>query len=352
MGGGGVPFRLMGVTSFIGPVHHSAPLPFHSSPLTLLQAMRCSMANQPTVRQCATAAAALTIAVLLLLSRTQRSPHSLASILDRASPHGMAWPAGYIGVSFTTQRFDLSACSSERIWIDVGAHELALTPPTAGPFTVLAFEPQLRFFSQLRKQHRCVFPINAAVSPAGPTFTAFHVSQNGHSSSLREVDLKANEEQMSAKSLSQDWSREILSHSDIQVMVVRLSDTVARLPPCRRVEFLKIDAQGVDLDVVKSLEIPGVPPSQGWLSVVDRIQIETPGPQASPLYAGGPSYQEIRKYFEDAGWAWESERWSCCLERTIEMDVNFTNPARAMGVGSRCPLGDCHPEPLSTCTHG
>ena len=184
---------------------------------------------------------------------------------------------GIIPFDRVSRRFDFAAseCKRQRgvdpqhgtIWIDVGAHNSAMEPPNG---LVLAFEPQLWLWQKVVQQSRrnpCVFPIPAACAPGEPAFRTFHTSANYHSSSLLSVDTKAAEQFGSWKGeVSQ--AHELEGPIDFSVLTLSLEEVITRLPPCRRVEFLKIDAQGVDLSVAHS--------AGSWIRVVDSVEIETP----------------------------------------------------------------------------
>jgi FkbM family methyltransferase len=201
-----------------------------------------------------------------------------------------------------SRRFDFEAseCRKSRgvdpqrdaIWIDVGAHDSAMAPAKG---VVLAFEPQLWLWQKVVQQSRgnpCVFPIPAACAPGEPSFQAFHTSANYHSSSLLKVDAQASEQFGSWKGeVSQ--AHDIGGPIDFSVLTLSLEEVITRLPPCRRVEFLKIDAQGFDLSVAKS--------AGRWIRVVDSVEIETPVrtrglPPLTPLLAlTGPLPRRGRK---------------------------------------------------------
>ena len=134
----------------------------------------------------------------------------------------MASPSSRVPFSFKTRRFDpaASGCGAP-FWIDVGAHRQALT----GTGSTFAFEPQVGFFNGLVETHKgqCVFPINAAAGPSGPS--SFQVSQNGHSSSLLATDEVANTELTGEQNGEKwEWGGELKTISVLDVMVVSLTD--------------------------------------------------------------------------------------------------------------------------------
>jgi len=134
----------------------------------------------------------------------------------------MASLSSRVPFSFKTRRFDpaASGCGAP-FWIDVGAHRQALT----GTGTTFAFEPQQGFFNGLVETHKgqCVFPINAAAGPSGPS--SFQVSQNGHSSSLLATDEVANTELTGEQNGEKwAWGGELKTISVLDVMVVSLTD--------------------------------------------------------------------------------------------------------------------------------
>ena len=237
------------------------------------------------------------------------------------------------------RRFDFSQtrCDSTRVFIDVGAHTRAVGPKHA---VTLAFEPQLKFWDQLRRSRDCVFAIPSAVSPGQPGFTTFHISENSHSSSLLGVSTKG----VAAAGQS---AADIESTHDVTTMTLSLDDVISRLTPCSRVEFLKIDAQGFDLKVAES--------AGAFLVVVDEVEIETPGPSVLPIYEGGATRKDITDFFERMGFVEQRSETSFTNEEGVVMEQNvFFVAARDKDkvISTACPHPDpsiCHPVARDNC---
>mmetsp|Transcript_11659 Transcript_11659/g.16660 ORF Transcript_11659/g.16660 Transcript_11659/m.16660 type:complete len:470 (-) Transcript_11659:153-1562(-) len=258
----------------------------------------------------------------------------------------------------TTRRFHLKStpCADPKeIWIDVGAHSASLVPHQG---IVFAFEPQLWLFQQVLKQSQstskgqCIFPIPAAASPGPPSFQVFHTSSNFHSSSLLKVDAVAADQYAHLNHNTTNW-KEVVSQThenggvlDFSVLTISLEDVIMRLPPCRRVDFLKIDAQGFDLNVAQS--------AGRWIQVVDKVEIESPGDNVVPLYAGSPTKQQIVAWFEEHGFKKTREETACCLDKILEVNIFFENMLQNLVVGHGCPHpsgATCAPITLDQC-HG
>ena len=260
---------------------------------------------------------------------------------------------GIIPFDRGSRRFDFAASECKRrrgvdpqhaaIWIDVGAHNSALEPDNG---LVIAFEPQLWLWEKVVQQSQknpCVFPIPAACAPGAPTFRTFHTSANYHSSSLLSVDAKA-AEQFGTWKGSVSQSHELEGAIDFSVLTLSLEEVITRLPPCRRVDFLKIDAQGFDLSVAQS--------AGSWIRVVNEVEIETPGPDATPLYTGAPTKSDILAWFAEQGFEKTREETACCQGKTVEQNVFLRNVRFPdLVVSDLCPhpSGRCEPVPRAAC---
>ena len=253
-----------------------------------------------------------------------------------------------------TRRFDLdsSKCArmqgvnphTDKLWIDVGAHDTAIVPPHG---IVFAFEPQLWLYQQVVQQSQgnpCVFPIPAACSPGAASFQMFHTSNNFHSSSLLKVDMQA-AEQLGTWTGAVSQDHDLVGQIDFSVLTISLEEVITRLPPCQRVDFLKIDAQGFDLNVAQS--------AGSWIRVVDRVEIETPGPKSTPLYVGAPTKADIVAWFTREGFEKTGEETSCCQGEVIEQNVYFKNVRFTdLVISSSCPnfSSQCAPVPRAACS--
>jgi FkbM family methyltransferase len=135
--------------------------------------------------------------------------------------------------------------SYRRVWIDVGAHEGELTFPFAAvdpTLLVYAFEPNLQAASRImgRLRNYVVLPIAIAERDGS---AELQLNAYEQSSSLLPPDATGLESWVSEQSFKVVGS--------VTVPTMRL-DTFMNRAGIESVDFLKIDAQGLDLEVVKS----------------------------------------------------------------------------------------------------
>jgi FkbM family methyltransferase len=133
------------------------------------------------------------------------------------------------------------------VWFDVGAYKCEYTGPAAfanPSLDVYAFEPNLKLAAGLFKLYPNVHVVPMAVAEQDGC-AEFNLTAFQGTSSLLPIDEDA----------VQHWSgRESIDLRTIAKMMVptiRL-DTFMGLMGIERVDFMKIDAQGMDLAVVKS----------------------------------------------------------------------------------------------------
>ena len=136
------------------------------------------------------------------------------------------------------------------IWIDVGTHlgECTFTCARINPsITVYAFEPDLRLVAQLAATSANFVVSNFVLLPMAVAeqdgCADFHINASDGCSSLLPLS-----EQGCATWIG---GQEFRVESKICVPTIRL-DTFMRQMGISQVDFLKIDAQGADLSVVKS----------------------------------------------------------------------------------------------------
>jgi FkbM family methyltransferase len=194
--------------------------------------------------------------------------------------------------------------SGPRIWIDVGAHlgEKTLGPAQADEhLRVYAFEPNLALAVPLvgRLPNYVVIPMAVGEQEGSADF---YVNTFAAASSLLPFNPRG---------LGQ-WLGGELLHVDkrIAVPVIRL-DTFMDLAHIGEVEFLKIDAQGADLAVVRS--------GGRRLRDIGRISLEVQI-NPVPLYAGGSEKAAVLEYLEGAGFRLESSEPQ---SRGQEENLNF-----------------------------
>lgn len=76
------------------------------------------------------------------------------------------------------------------------------------------------------------------------------------------------------------------------VNVLALETVLKLVPPEIRIEFVKIDAQGHDLDVAKGLKT--------MLARTEHIMLEC---QVKAMYEGSANQKDVVDWFEGQGWA-------------------------------------------------
>src|SRR5216684_313594 len=175
--------------------------------------------------------------------------------------------------------------SYRRVWIDVGAHEGELTFPfaTVDPsLLVYAFEPNLHAASRImgRLRNYVVLPIAIAERDGS---AELQLNAYEQSSSLLPAD------EAGVKSWVTEQEFKVVG--SVTVPTMRL-DTFMDGAGIESVDYLKIDAQGLDLEVVKS--------AGDRLVDVARVQLEaTTG--AYRQYEGAPGKSVIIEFMESKG---------------------------------------------------
>jgi FkbM family methyltransferase len=172
-----------------------------------------------------------------------------------------------------------------RVWIDVGAHEGETTFPFAAAdptLLVYAFEPNLHAASRImgRLRNFVVLPIAIAEQDGS---AELQLNAYEQSSSL----LKADE--AGVKSWVTELEFKVIG--SVRVPTMRL-DTFMNGAGIESVDFLKIDAQGYDLEVVKS--------AGDRLADVAKVQMEATM-VSYRQYEGAPGKSVIVEYMESRG---------------------------------------------------
>jgi FkbM family methyltransferase len=165
-------------------------------------------------------------------------------------------------------------------WIDVGAHQGQSTLGQAlhnPALTVYAFEPNSTLAQELTGVAPNYVVIPAAVSHQDGT-SPFYLNQEDAASSLLPFNEPAR----------QAWAggEQLQVTATTSVPTVRL-DTFLQQRQIDQVHYLKIDAQGADLDVVRSLG--------DRLADCHRIQLEVAVTEEQ-LYTGAATRQEVMDY--------------------------------------------------------
>jgi FkbM family methyltransferase len=173
----------------------------------------------------------------------------------------------------------------EGTWIDVGAHhgEHTIGYARHNPgLRIYAFEPNLRAAAKLmgRAPNYVVLPM-AITEKDG--VAEFHLNTFDASSSLLHLDREAVRSWIGGEALKEERT--------VTVPTLRL-DTFMNLLEIQKVDFLKVDAQGADLAVVKS--------ASSRLRDIAKIVLEV-SVADRPLYVGEPSKDEVVSFLTTAG---------------------------------------------------
>lgn len=177
------------------------------------------------------------------------------------------------------------AAAPDQIWIDVGSHLGEKTFAAAEQFAgirVFAFEPNLRVASKLmgRLANYIVLPVAIAEHDGS---AAFYLNTFDAASSLLPFVPEGLEQWIGGDVLNVDAA--------VQVPTMRL-DTFINQAAIGRVAYLKVDAQGTDLAVVRS--------AGERLRDIERISLEVQTTTV-PLYRNASSREEILQFLTNAG---------------------------------------------------
>ena len=188
------------------------------------------------------------------------------------------------------------------VWIDVGAHHGEKTLG-ASVFhrrrLVFAFEPNLDAFRHLVGRSRNYVALPWAVSSTGDLAT-LHVTRYEDSSSLLPVVEAGRERWIGGEDLVVIGER--------TVPTIRL-DTFMDAMRIDRVSRLKVDAQGADLDVVRS--------AGARLRDIERVELEV-AITGFEIYDGQATRGEILDFMSEAGFRLvKSERQSHDQEENL-----------------------------------
>jgi FkbM family methyltransferase len=181
--------------------------------------------------------------------------------------------------------FQPLAAPASEVWLDVGAHlgEKSLSFAARNPGTrVYAFEPNLKRASQLmgRLPNYVVVPMAVSEEDGSAPFY------------LNDFDAASSLLPFVPEGLAQWTGGEVLRvEASPTVPTIRL-DTFLNQVGAGRVAYLKIDAQGADFAVVRSLG--------ERVKDVDRISLEVQI-TAIPLYRGAAQKSEVIEFLTAAG---------------------------------------------------
>lgn len=189
-----------------------------------------------------------------------------------------------------------------RIWLDVGAHYGETTlPKMADDLTIYAFEPNLALALKSVGKHPRFVVLPMAVSESNGC-VPLYVTANDSCSSILPLDA-----------VGVDWWKDNtgLEVTEVQYVPVIRLDTFFDRVGIAHVEYLKVDAQGADLAVVRSLG--------RRIKDVDRIRLEVQIVR-SP-YMGASVKSEAVAYLEKNGFRLTSATpWSKGQEENLDFE--------------------------------
>lgn len=110
---------------------------------------------------------------------------------------------------------------------------------------------------------------------------------------------------------SEQWGKKKFD-VHIPVNVITLKDFIEQ-NKIERIDYLHVDAQGADLDVLNGLG--------DYHAIVKAGDMEV---QIYPLYEGAHTLEDAKRWLDSHGW-----HWSCRFIEGVEREANifFTNPA-------------------------
>ena len=169
------------------------------------------------------------------------------------------------------------------VWIDVGAHlgELTFHSARSNPsLTVYAFEPNWKLAVQRMGVLRNFVVLPMAIAEEDGCAN-FYINNHDESSSLLSLDPAG----------VRDWvgGDALREYQTIVVPTTRL-DTFLNRAGIARVAYLKVDAQGADLAVVRS--------AGERLSDIDRITLEV-AVAPRQLYLGAARKEDVMRYMAE-----------------------------------------------------
>lgn len=177
--------------------------------------------------------------------------------------------------------------SYKRIWIDVGSHlgEKSLEAARKDPkLLVLAFEPQLSIAQKTQGILSNYINMPVAISETDG-FEDFHFNKFPAASSLLPINISGYK-----KWIGREKIKELRM---IKVPTMRL-DTIMKIYRIGKVEFIKIDTQGADLSVVKSLG--------KRIFDIDKIELEV-DITSTRLYLGSASKENVISFMSSHGFS-------------------------------------------------
>jgi len=207
------------------------------------------------------------------------------------------WIAMFLPLDQDTKciQFDSSITG---VWIDVGANRMQNTLQALHleNIFVIAFEPIMDLWYPLfsdKHPRKAVLPVAVGSEPG---YATFHQTENQHSSSLKPFDKAGLKEW---EGLWTGIGGDLSVKKEFQVPVLPLDQLFSLLPV--RIEFLKVDAQGMDLEIIAA--------AKDTLSLVDKILMEV-ALTKNPIYSGAASRSEAISFITKKGFILEKEEVS------------------------------------------
>ena len=214
-----------------------------------------------------------------------------------------------------------------KVLIDVGTHRdstflLRLQNDPAA--WVIGFEADYLHYAHhvVKHSHPRMIMVNAAVGDSSRGWSTFYRwAYMGKDWRFNSGDAT----QLGSLLRAADWGK-LEAHEEMQVAVVPLRDILILVPD--RVQILKVDAQGADLEVVKS--------AGDQIERIDRIVIELPYEAHTTTYSDQHDADDAEGYLESIGF--HKER--CWSVSHLEQDCAFARPHVWMNLPSEF---DCFP---------
>jgi hypothetical protein len=192
---------------------------------------------------------------------------------------------------------------TKKVWVDVGVNQRTDFLPNLlkdNSLFVLGFEP-----SQLWRP--CTEHVHCEVFWAActPDFDVVHLNVQGdqHVHGLCDSLLKPKRNtttRIYKPCVTQQKDKKTGKPKTVQTPGIPLHAMIERIPSHIDVEYIKIDAQGYDLEVMKGVISP-MTISHDRVQVVSLETMDVTDPE-QVLYVGQPLFQEVKDYLEQRGW--------------------------------------------------
>jgi Methyltransferase FkbM domain len=205
-------------------------------------------------------------------------------------------PTSTVSLGFEAPRLLQFPVETKQVWIDVGVNKksdfiLNMDMPGGHDLFVVGYEPSVVWSPS--PHPRCVVLWAAAT----PRYDVVEVNVQGRGA-LCDSLFKPNPETSSKLwrgCVTQQTTKDGRPMT-VQAPGVPLSEVVSRIPDNINIEYIKIDAQGYDLEVMK-----------GALSVSERLQVVSlevmdVQDRSLLLYKGQPTLDDVKDFFAKEGW--------------------------------------------------